>query len=190
MTIVALAAFAAVSNSPAPDEPDPRVSPSHYVTAFVGQSELILGSEDNRYGGGIAYAYGKPEKRFRKGSIAAQLVYETYVDRTQSSGGVGGTFNSTYAFGGLAYARWRWPVNDLGNGFYADLGWGLQMADKTTLDLESTLNSTPVAGFGGILRDGDREYLIGLRYLHISNAGLVKPNFGQNEIFFTVGMRF
>jgi hypothetical protein len=191
MNIIASAALAAmVSSTALADDPDTRSRPSHYVTGFFGQSQIILGSEDPRFGGGLSYAYGGPEKRFTKGNVTGQLVYEGYIDRTQSNGGDGFSGNSTYALGGLAYGRWYWPLDHLGNGVYADLGWGLQIADRTTLDLESSINSTPVAGFGGVFRDGKKEYLIGLRFLHISNGGLVKPNFGQNEVFLTLGFRY
>jgi len=172
------------------DDVDPRNAPSHYVTGFFGQSQIIFGSEDGRFGGGIAYGYGQPEPRFTHGLIAGQLVYEGYVDHTQSDGGSGYPANNTLAGGVLAFGRWRWPMDREGNGVYADLGWGFQMASQTTLDLESDFNSTPVAGFGGVFKDGAKEYLIGLRFLHISNAGLVKPNYGQNELFITFGFRY
>ena len=96
-------------------DPNPLTAPSHYVTGFFGQSEIIFGSEDGRFGGGISYAYGHPEKRFQLGQIPAQLVYEGYVDHTQSDGGSGFPANATLAFGGLGYGRWRWPVDRIGN---------------------------------------------------------------------------
>lgn len=172
------------------DDDNPLTKPSHYITGFLGESELIFGSEDGRFGGGVSYGFGRPEKRFQIGDLAAQLVYEGYVDHTQSGGGQGTPPNSTFAVGGLAYARWRWPVDRFGNGVYADFGWGLQFADQPTLDLESQLNSTPILDFGGSLKDGHAEYLLGLRFLHISNAGFVKPNYGQNELFVTFGFRY
>ncbi len=171
------------------DDPDPLTKSSHYFMGFFGRSELIFGSEDSRFGGGLSYAYGKPEKRFQLGHIPAQLVYEGYVDHTQS-GGSGFPPNSTLATGGLGYARWRWPMDQQGNGVYVDLGWGMQFANRPTLDLDTRLNSTPVLGLGGVFRDGSKEFLIGLRYLHISNAGTNHPNFGQNEIFLTLGVRY
>ena len=172
------------------DDPDSLSSPSHYVTGFIGRSIQIFGSEDGRFGGGFSYAYGQPEPRFTYGKIQAQLVYEGYIDHTQSNGGSGFSPNATFGFGTLAYARWRWPMDQYGNGVYFDLGAGLQLATQTTLDLESELNSTPVMDFGGVFKDGHNEYLIGFRFLHISNAGTVRPNYGQNELFFTLGFRY
>ena len=172
------------------DDTDPRVTSSHYFMGFFGQSEIIFGSEDGRFGGGFSYAYGRPEKRFQMGEIPAQLVYEVYIDHTQSDGGAGFPPNYTLATGVLGYSRWRWPMDKDGNGMYADLGVGLQAATRPTLDLESVVNSTPVGDIGGVYKDGHREYLIGLRFLHISNAGFVKPNYGQNEVFLTLGVRY
>jgi len=182
--------FASVFCVAAADNVDSVTKPSHYITGFFGQSEMIFGSEDGRFGGGIGYGFGRPEKRFQMGKIPAQLVVEGYIDHTQSDGGSGFPPNSTFAAGGLAFARWRWPMDKDGNGVYADLGWGMQLANRPTLDLDSRLNSTPVCGFGGAYRDGDREYLIGLELLHISNAGTVRPNYGQNELFFTMTVRY
>lgn len=172
------------------DDSDSLTRPSHYLIGFFGQSATILGSEDGRYGGGIGYAYGQPEKRFKMGGALAQLVYEGYVDHTESDGSNTYPANATVALGGLAYARWRWPLDREGNGFYTDLGWGLQFANQPTLDLDTRLNSTPVLDFGGTIKDGHTEYMVGIRYLHISNAGTDRPNYGQNEFFFTVGIRY
>ena len=172
------------------DTPDSLTAPSHYLTAFFGKSVIILGSEDGRFGGGISYAYGRPEHQFQFGNVPAQLVYEGYIDHTQSDGGSGFSANATFAAGGLGYARWRWLVNSQGDGLYLDLGWGLQLASQATLDLNSVLNSTPVLDFGTNFKTGRNEYLVGFRYLHISNAGFVRPNFGQNEVFLTVGIRY
>lgn len=172
------------------DDQDPLTKPSHYVMGFFGQSQTILGSEDGRFGGGLSYAFGQPEKRFAMRGIPGQLVYEGYVDHTQSFGNMGFPPNATFALGALSYSRWRWPIDRNGNGVYADLGWGLQFANRPTLDLDTRLNSTPVIDIGGTYRDGHIEYLIGIRYIHISNAGTDHPNYGQNEFFFTFGFRY
>lgn len=169
---------------------DSEISPSHYFFGFAGESATIFGSTDQRVGAGLSYAYGKPEKRFHIGKVGAQLVYELYGDYTESSATAPGARNATFAAGTLAYARWRWPVYQTGMGIYVDLGWGVQAADRTTVDLESIFNSTPVLDVGTSFRGGHNEYLVGVRYLHISNAGLVLPNYGQNEFYVTVGVRY
>ncbi|MDR3692042.1 MAG: acyloxyacyl hydrolase [Fimbriimonas sp.] len=172
------------------DVSDSTNGPSHYVNLFYGQDQLVLGSEDQRYGGGIGYAYGRPEPRFQRGRITGQLIYEIYGDHTQSSGVDGKHSEPTVAVGSLAYARWRWPIDAAGNGVYAELGWGFQLANRSTVDLDSQLNSTPVTGFGGTFKVGKQELTLGLRYLHISNAGLRGHNFGQNELLILAGVRY
>lgn len=168
---------------------DFRTRPSWHVFGFYGQSALVLGSEDSRLGGGLAIGYGKPEPRFRYGSIPAQLVVEGYVDRTISLLKRKPS-PDTNSVGTLVYSRWRWNLNEHGWGMYLDLGWGLQYSSQPSVDLDNHLNSTPMLGFGGTFRFGTQEFLAGIRVLHISNGGSNKPNQGQNQIFLTLGVRF
>lgn len=169
---------------------DSRTRSSHYFTAFGLQGQRIFGSQDLRTGNGFSYGYGRPEPKFRWGQIPAQLVYEGYLDHTESRGAQGRPPNRTYALGGLAYSRWRWPLDKMGNGVYADIGWGFQLADHPTLDLDSQFNSTPFLTFGGTFKYGEREFMVGLRYLHISNANLKGRNRGENELLLSVGFRY
>ncbi len=172
------------------DTYDVRIKPSHYISGFLAYGQVILGSEDQRWGGGISYGYGRPEPRFQCGKIPAQLVYELYADHTQSHGLGRWGQNSTFALGSVAFARWRWPLDKQGNGIYVDLGWGLQVADKPTLNLDSMLNSTPMGGIGGTYGFGDKEFIVGVRFLHASNAGLKGHNRGDNQLLFTMGFRY
>ncbi len=170
---------------------DPKFSPSWYVNLFGGQGALILGSQDPRYGYGIAVGYGRPDGHLRFKSIPAQLVFEGYWDTTGSRGVGGGTSNRTEAFGALAIMRYKWPRDKQMNGFYADIGWGMQYANKPTVDLDTKLNSTPVLGVGGFFRYNEHhELMLGARLLHISNGGTKKPNHGQNQLLIVVGTRF
>lgn len=165
--------------------PDPRTSSSRYLYAFGGVSIIFLGSEDRRVGGGLGFGYGRPEPRFRYGSLRAQLVYEGYVDTTHGQDRKKNYLRDTFAVGGLAYGRWF-----VGRRLYADLGWGAQLANHASHDLPSVFNSTPVVGFGTLLPAGRYDWNIGLRLLHVSNAGTVGNNAGQNELFLTVGVRY
>jgi len=172
------------------DTGDPRTTSSHYMTGFIGQGQLIFGSQDVPFVYGVSYGYGRPEPRFQWGEIPAQVVYEVYIDHAQNSGASSIDPNSTFAVGALASSRWRWPLDRQGNGIYFELGWGLQLSDHPTLDLDSQLNSTPITGVGGSFKVGPREFLIGLRYLHISNADLKGHNLGENELLLMVGFRY
>ena len=164
------------------------VAPSYYFQIFGGQSMTILGSEDKRTAFGIGVAYGRPEPRFHIDGTGAQLVYEVYYDHSSSRGASGQPANETDSFGALAYARYRWPMRE-GFGFYATAGWGLQYSDRPTVDLDSRLNSTPMVGFGIAWDTGEGEGSIGLRFLHISNAGIVGRNQGQNQLHLVYSWR-
>jgi hypothetical protein len=170
---------------------DPRVKPSWYVSAFYGSGLLILGSRQPHFGGGVDIGFGKPEPRFRFHSIPAQLVYEVYWDHlsTASLPSYRDPGERVDALGALALARFRWPVKG-GIGAYFDIGWGLQVTNHVTIDVNSDVNSTPMLGAGGTFRLGSRELLLGVRYLHVSNAWTKPPNFGSNALFATITIRY
>ena len=56
--------------------------------------------------------------------------------------------------------------------------------------MDSKINSTPMIGFGVSWNTSEGEASIGLRLLHISNAGLVGKNQGQNQLFLVYSWRF
>jgi len=161
--------------------------PANVASIWGGKGAKILGSGDVREGGGLSFDFARREPHFSFKSVPAQLVYEGYVDYTDSVGSIHPR-ESTYATGGLAFARW-WvrPLRFVS--FYADLGWGFQVATQPTYDLPSDINSTPMLDLGTALPMGkSQQLLLGFRFLHISNAGFVTPNRGQDEFFFTAGI--
>jgi hypothetical protein len=168
---------------------DPINHSAHYMFGFAGQSAIVLGSQDSRVAFGFDYGYGRPEPRFQRGSVLAQIVYEAYYD--QSSGlPLAGSNLHTDALGGLGIGRWFWPRDSQNRSMYFDLGWGFQYANHPSFDLDTKWNSTPITGFGALFPTGSREFMVGVRYLHISNGGTDKPNRGQNQILFTIGVKF
>ena len=119
-------------------------------------------------------------------------MQEVYYEHSSSGGRKGNPSipSSTYeALGYLFGARynWQWP-HDLR--LYFDIGWGAQFESNRTRDLTSRVNSTPFCDLGTWVRVGQQDFSISLRYLHISNAGFVKPNLGQNQLFLQLGTRF
>lgn len=165
---------------------------SRYLTTFLGQSLLVLGSEDRRVGGGLGFGYGRPEPKFRWKNIPAELVWSGYTDRTTSNGSRDVHGINTYAYGILATSRWRPKPSWNGWGTYFDFGWGIQYANRTSHDLDSKWNSTPLIGAGVRSRYGENgeEFTFGVSWFHISNAGFVKPNRGQNQICLVAGIRY
>jgi hypothetical protein len=161
------------------------------VEGFIGKSIVpFLGSEDPRelYGFGIQYAHPSSRKlRFKQ--YHPEVVHELYYHRSSSPGVDIDPPNRVDAVGLLTFARYRSAYKD-GVAFYLDIGGGLHYTDQRTVDLSSRLSSTPLLGLGISIRDPKNELLIGLRYLHISNAGLEGNNQGQNQIMITIGFRF
>jgi len=150
----------------------------------------FLGSEDPReiHGFGIQYAHpGSRKLRFKQ--YLPEVIHEVYYHRSASPGVDIDPPNKVDALGILSFARYRGEYKD-GVAFYFDIGAGLHYADQRTVDLSSRLSSTPMLGIGVSVRDHRQELLIGLRFLHISNAGLVGNNQGQNQVLITVGFRF
>lgn len=161
-----------------------------FLSAFSGQSIIAFGSADPRManGAGIAYSFGK-KNWLRKGARHGELIVEIYYDLSKSHGVQRRPPNTTSAWGVLAYSRYRWASLRTPTVFL-DIGWGLQDASAATRDLSSRLNSTPMIDFGFILGpDRDRAF-VGARLMHISNAGTVPNNRGQNQIFVFVQVPF
>jgi len=155
---------------------------SHTLDIYGGQSILMLGSRDHRVEGGFSYAAVKREPRISFGSTHGGILYDSYFEYSH---GVGPQWpaDDAEAIGGLVMARWSNGSAHSGQGFFTDIGVGLQMADRSSYDLPSELNSTPAADLGVQLPISHRSCQIAVRYLHISNAGTYKPNRGQNEFF-------
>ena len=159
------------------------------LTVFGGQSYEILGSEDVRQAWGMGIQWVRSERALRFKGFMADLVMEGYFLDSTSKGASQMPPNRTLAFGGLAMARYKWPVKNDVRG-YLEIGWGLQYTPETSVDLDSNINSTPVLGFGASIQRSGHEFLVGLRYLHISNAGIRGNNQGQNGLNLLFGMSF
>jgi hypothetical protein len=84
----------------------------------------------------------------------------------------------------IAYARYRF------HSVFFDLGWGLQYTDQRTVDISSRLSSTPSATLGVSIPSGEREFLLGVRFTHISNAGSSGNNQGCNQLGFFAAVKF
>jgi len=161
--------------------------PSWYVSFFGGHSARILGSQDIRTDFGFGIAWQKPEPHFKWRHGPAELVMEGYYEH--SNGQQHPTRGKvTDAIGTLWYGRFRFPSHSIN--LFADVGWGAQISTSESFDLGTRLNSSPMIGGGVAIRQGSQETLFGLRWIHLSNAGLNKSNRGQNQFLFYVGVKF
>jgi len=158
--------------------------------SYGGRSAVVLGSKELRRGGGLAIQYERPDPKMKsEDGHPGSLVLELYYEGTH--GGRIGTPISVRldAVGITASALYRWNTKLAGIQYYIDLGWGIQAGNRTTRDLGSRINSTPLFGVGLSIGSPENELLVGLRFKHISNGGSVEDNNGQNQVVITLGRR-
>lgn len=187
-TLFCLAAAASSAASDTANRPQSDCSP-WLIGGFIGESRPILGSDEIRRGGGIFLQYERREPKFVFPKGVGDLVFEGYY-ATTFGGPVGDDADVRLNTVGLmAMARWRWPQKQRGVSIFTDLGWGLAWGDRTTVDLDSHVNSTPVLDFGLSIGPKDRELLVGVRYLHLSDGGLKGRNQGQNQFHLFLAKR-
>lgn len=162
-----------------------------FVEAFGGKSLIpFLGSEDPRSvrGFGIGHIRHTPFW-LHQGKSPSDLWTQLYYHRSTSPGFRGRTPNGADAIGLLTTVRY-WAPLGRDTQMYFEIGGGLHYTDLRTEDIPSRLSSTPVIGLGFSFRTTGGEILLGARLLHISNAGFVGSNQGQNQLLVTVGFRF
>jgi lipid A 3-O-deacylase len=71
---------------------------------------------------------------------------------------------------------------------YLDLGGGVLFSNHNVPTYTNNVNFTPSAAFGTHFLGDKYNWSIELRYLHISNAGLVQPNPGLNTVQVRLGI--
>lgn len=159
-----------------------------FVVGGLGRSLTVLGSEEVRRGYtlGLQYEVPRSEKRFF--GHDAKLVLEGYYGN--NSRGVLDLEPPSRLLnaGFLAFYRFRKHM-DGQTDWIIDVGWGLAYGSQRTRDLDSRLNSTPTLSLWISHGPRDREVMYGLRFMHLSNAGLVGHNQGQNQVYFSFAFR-
>lgn len=165
---------------------------SKYFVLHAGGGRTIvnfLGDTDLRRTYILGLQFAKPEPHLRFARKRAHLVEEVYYQRASSKGPIPyNPANKVDALGVLALARYEWVIG--GTHLYGDAGIGLQYSSQRTYDLPSRLSSTPTFDLGVFIPAGKQELTLGLRFMHISNAGTQGSNGGQNQLFLDLGVRF
>ena len=59
---------------------------NYYTLGYSVRSQLILGSEDQRHGGGFSLACGRKDPKLRSGNVPGELIWEAYFMNTTSEG--------------------------------------------------------------------------------------------------------
>jgi hypothetical protein len=155
---------------------------------YLGRTAKFLGSTEARDLSGISLSYARVEPRLRFRTIPAEWVKEFYYNLSYGDAYAPDRGHAV-AYGLLNHGRWRWPKRGVA-GFFLDFGTGLQFGSRRIYDLPSRINFVTMIGVGVAYGDGYNEMTVSLRLLHISNAGLVPPNPGQNQLALIVGYRF
>ena len=75
---------------------------SYYTMGYSVRSQLILGSEDPRTGGGFSLGCGRLDPKLRSGNVPGEFIWEAYFMNTTSEGVNGDLPNSAGSFGVLA----------------------------------------------------------------------------------------
>lgn len=164
-----------------------RAYKAWYVAPLT--SLKVLGTEERRIGVMVGYQAVRPEKRFQINGQDLNLVMDYYAAYTHGSGVGAARQNAYYQAGFLGMARYE-RIGPSGDGFYFDAGWGFTFVSDLSIDLDTHINSTPVVDFGAILNRNGASWQVGIRLFHISNGGTNKPNRGQNQVMFMIGMRY
>lgn len=163
----------------------------HWIAeGFVGRSMTpILGSEDERNLAGLAIHHLKDFPLARNGRYRADLGTGLYIQQSHSEGIARDPANTVNHIGVMNYVRWSLGNNHRAHAFL-DVGMGLHLSSKRTYDLDSRLSSTPFLGVGLAVPRGKQELTVTLRFVHISNANTTAKNYGQNQLWASLGVRF
>ena len=162
----------------------------HYYTyAGVSHTLIILGSAEERSGKAFSFAQGKGDPRLTiYKRIPGELIWEGYFNESQTNHPTAAHPDRiNQQFGIMAMARYRWPVHG-GMNFYGDGGLGFSLFRHSSKDLPLASNFMIGGGVGAEFHvDEKSSILLGARYLHTSNAGRKRPNFGENLVEYYLG---
>jgi hypothetical protein len=153
-------------------------------TEFTGAAGLSTGElsdrgDDTYFSGSIEYQWPIHEHAtlgIRSYPLLAYL--QDRNDKKQS--------DTVYAYGGGLALRLYQKKNEQ-KGFFGEIGSSLMRNDPLYRDNASHLNFLSEVGIGYKFDSGKH---IALKYQHISNAGMERPNAGINGIALSVGFTF
>jgi hypothetical protein len=158
-------------------------------SVFIGGGVSIpmVGSWERRAGGLAGYSMWRPEPK----------LHHFFGDHLDAVWGFYGMYHSgrdgrfdpdpTLA-GGFTFGYRKTWADEAGRGFAYQLYWGGIYGSTPSRDLPSELNSTPGMIFSWLRPLGARNMNANLQYMHMSNAGFVSPNRGEN--FFLLTLEF
>ena len=161
----------------------------YYVYGGLSHTLLILASADARSGKSFSFAQGKSDPRLTiYHRIEGELIWEGYFNEsTTNQPTAAHPDRLNQQFGIMAMARYRWPEHR-GMNFYGDGGLGFSLLRHSSTDLPLASDFMIGGGVGAEFHVGAKSaVLLGARYLHTSNGGRKRPNFGENLAEFYLG---
>jgi hypothetical protein len=161
----------------------------YYVTGSYSNAMIILASADHRIGNGFSIGVGKADPRLTiHHKIPGELIVEAIYNETRTSNPTiqhPSVTNQTYAI--YTTARYRGAKKG-GVNFYGDGGLGFSLLRHSSTDLPLANDFMIGGGFGAEISAGTKSsYNVGARWIHTSNAGRKRPNFGENAMYYYVG---
>lgn len=161
----------------------------YHVNGMYSNAMIILASADNRIGNGFGFGFGKADPRLTiHHKVQGELILETFYNETRTSKPTvqhPSVTNQTYAI--FATARYHGAQHGNMN-FYGDGGLGFSLLRHSSTDLPLANDFMIGGGFGAEFSAGTKSsYNIGARWIHTSNAGRKRPNFGENLMQYYVG---
>jgi hypothetical protein len=161
----------------------------HTWAIYAGPSNSVpfLGGEDQRGGFVLGVQSGRPDPRVTFRGMKGDLVWDAYYLRSRGQEIADHRSEWADALGLIAIARYHFGSRDE---WYVDAGFGIQVQNHTSVDLDTYLNTTPTLGMGYTFTSGGTDWQLSFRFLHISNGGTNLPNQGQNHLQILLGARF
>jgi hypothetical protein len=150
----------------------------------LGHGVQILGTSEIRYGVGVGAEWGRPS-RFIKSSNAFAIRDEVHIRVFHS-------FTDDEGFDGIVVGfgtRFHFTSGQLKNGYF-ELGSGVGLTDGVSTDVNSHFNFVSFLGAGFFFASEGNAPRFGVRWVHVSNAGIEPPNRGLNQFEAVFGVRF
>lgn len=158
----------------------------HEMQVWAGGGHSVAGGTQNTSVMNLGLRYGWVlTNPFLPGPLKGRLEYA--VDAVPAFV-IFQPANTVYG-AGVNPLNLKWNFSSFGRVMpYLELSGGVLFTNHETPVGTSQINFTPGAGFGAHFLRGSWNWSAEVRYLHISNAGLTKPNPGINTVQIRVGL--
>lgn len=149
-----------------------------------GTAVKLLGTSETRQNLSLSLEWARPSRALQPNPSQFAAQATCYVRLLTSFAG-----DDTFDIGVLGIgARWSGISGRLKNG-YLELGTGISLSDGLSIDVNDHFNFVSFLGGGAYFSESPNAPRLGVRWSHISNAGLRPPNRGLNQVEIVLGVR-